>query len=125
MQAVSGWNLSSDKKVLTKTFSANVNTNVTIKDLLGNASTINVAINNIDKTVPEATVEYSTTSQTSNNVVVTIKANEKIVSLEGWTLSSDGLTLTKTFSENATETVTIRDLAGNYKTVSVIVANII
>lgn len=125
VQAVSGWNLSSDKKVLTKTFSANVNTNVTIKDLLENASTINVAINNIDKKVPEATVEYSTTSQTSNNVVVTIKANEKIVSIEGWTLSSDGLTLTKTFSENATETVTIRDLAGNYKTVSVIVANII
>lgn len=124
IQAISGWDLSNDKKVLTKTFSANTNSNVTITDLLGNTSTVNVAINNIDKKVPNATVEYSTTTQTTNNVVVTIKADEKIVSTEGWTLSSDSLTLTKTFSENATETVTIRDLAGNYKTVSVIVANI-
>ncbi len=125
LRAVSGWNLSSDKKVLTKTFSANTNTSITIADLLGNTSTVNVVINNIDKKVPNASVEYSTTTQTTDSVVVTIKADEKIVSTEGWTLSSDELTLTKTFDSNATETVTIRDLAGNYKTVSVIVANII
>ncbi len=125
LKNVSGWNLSSDKKVLTKTFSANTNTSITIVDLLGNTSTVNIIINNIDKKVPSASVEYSTTTQTTENVIVTIKADEKIVSTEGWTLSSDELTLTKTFTENATETVTIRDLAGNYTTVSVIVANII
>lgn len=125
LKNVSGWNLSSDKKVLTKTFSANTDTSITIADLLGNTSTVNVTINNIDKKVPTASVEYSTTTQTTDNVIVTIKADEKIVSTEGWNLSSDELTLTKTFSENATETVTVRDLAGNYTTVSVIVANII
>lgn len=125
LKNVSGWNLSNDKKVLTKTFSANTDTSITIADLLGNKSTVNIVINNIDKKVPSASVEYSTTTQTTDSVVVTIKADEKIVSTEGWTLSSDELTLTKTFTEDATETVTIRDLAGNYTTVSVIVANII
>jgi len=125
LQNVPGWNLSNDKKVLTKTYSANTDTSITIKDLLGNTSTVKIVINNIDKKVPNASVQYSTTTQTTDSVIVTIKADEKIVSTEGWALSSDELTLTKTFTTNATETVTIRDLAGNYKTVSVIVANII
>lgn len=125
LKAVSGWNLSSDKKVLTKTFSANTKTSITIADLLGNTNKVDIVINNIDKKVPNASVEYSTTSQTTDSVIVTIKADEKIVSTEGWTLSLDELTLTKTFDKNATETVTVRDFAGNYKTVSVIVANII
>lgn len=122
---VPGWNLSSDKKTLTKTFNSNTDTNLVITDLLGNTSQVKVKITNIDKTNPKAEVSYSTTTQTSELVIVSIKANEKIVSTDGWTLSSDELTLTKTFETNATETVTIRDLAGNYTTVSVIVANII
>lgn len=125
LRAVSGWDLSSDKKVLTKTFSANTNTSITIADLLGNTSKVDITITNIDRKVPNASVEYSTTSQTTDSVVVTIKADEKIVGTEGWILSSDELTLTKTFDKNATETVTVRDLAGNYTTVSVIVVNII
>lgn len=122
---VSGWNLSSDKTTLTKIFNSNTDTNVVITDLLGNTSQVKVKITNIDKTNPKAEVSYSTTTQTSEPVIVSIKANEKIVSTDGWTLSSDELTLTKTFKTNATETITIRDLAGNYTTVSVIVANII
>jgi len=125
LKSVSGWTLSSDKKSLTKTYTSNVDTTITISDLFGNTSDVIVQIKNIDKVKPNATVNYSTTTQTSNPVTVTIKANESIVSTEGWTLSSDGLTLTKTFDKNDTETVTIRDLAGNYTTVSVIVANII
>lgn len=122
---VPGWNLSSDKKTLTKTFNSNTDTNLVITDLLGNTSQVKVKITNIDKTNPKAEVSYSTTTQTTEPVIVSINANEKIVSTDGWTLSSDELTLTKTFETNATETVTIRDLAGNYTTVSVIVANII
>lgn len=125
LKEVSGWNLSEDKKSLTKIFSTNVDTQITITDLYGNTSKVDISIKNIDKIKPNATVNYSTTTQTTESVVVTIKANEKIVSTEGWSLSSDEMTLTKTFNENATETVTIRDLAGNYITTSVIVANII
>lgn len=125
LKAISGWNLSSDKKVLTKTFSANTNTSITISDIFGNTSKVDITITNIDRKVPNASIEYSTTSQTTDSVAVTIKADEKIVGTKGWILSSDELTLTKTFDKNATETVTVRDLAGNYTTVSVIVANII
>lgn len=125
LKCISGWTLSEDKKTLTKTYSENIDTSITITDLLGNTNIVKVKINNIDKVTPTANISYSTTTQTTEPVTVTIKANEKIVSTDGWQLSSDELTLTKTFTENTTETVTIRDLAGNYTTVSVIVANII
>lgn len=125
LKAISGWTLAADKKSMTKTYTTNIDTTITITDLLGNTNTVKVKIDNIDKITPTANVSYSTTTQTSEPVTVTIKASEKIVSTDGWQLSSDELTLTKTFTENTTETVTIRDLAGNYTTVSVIVANII
>ena len=117
--------MSSDKKTLTKTYTSNVNETITIYDLFGNKSDVKIQINNTDKVKPIAKVNYSTTTQTSDSVTVTIKASEKIVGIEGWLLSPDELTLTKMFDKNSTETVTIRDLAGNYTTVSVIVANII
>ena len=125
LKELSDWTLSSDKKTLTKTYTSNVNETITIYDLFGNKSDVKIQINNTDKVKPIAKVNYSTTTQTSDSVTVTIKASEKIAGIEGWLLSPDELTLTKMFDKNSTETVTIRDLAGNYTTVSVIVANII
>lgn len=124
IQAVSGWTLSSDKKQLTKTFTANTNTTVEIKDIAGNITECNVIVENIDKVNPKVEVIYSTTSQTIEPVEVKIKANEKIQSIEGWTLSGDGTTLTKVFDENDSQTITIRDIAGNTITTSIVVANI-
>lgn len=125
IQAVSGWNLSSDKKELTKTFTANTETTITVTDIAGNTSEAKVSIKNIDKTNPKVEITYSTTSQTIEPVTVTIKANEKIQGVEGWTLSEDETTLTKVFDENNTQTITIRDIAGNTITESIVVANII
>lgn len=125
IKAVSGWNLSSDKKELTKTFTTNTETTITVTDIAGNTSEAIVLINNIDKTNPNVEITYSTTSQTIEPVTVTIKANEKIQGIEGWNLSEDGTTLTKVFDENDTQTITIRDIAGNTITESVVVANII
>ena len=124
IQAISGWNLSSDKKQLTKTFTTNTETVISIKDVAGNVSEANITIKNIDKTNPTVEVTYSTTSQTIEPVTVTVKANEKIQSIEGWTLSEDETTLTKVFDENDTQTITIRDIAGNKITQSIVVANI-
>ncbi len=125
IQPVSGWTLSSDKRQLTKTFSANTNINVSVRDIAGNITEAKVVVNNIDKINPEVEIKYSTTSQTIDPVTVTIKANEKIQGIEGWVLSDDETTLTKVFDENDTQTVTIRDLAGNTITRSIVVANII
>lgn len=124
IQAVSGWKLSSDKKQLTKTFASNTNTVINVKDNAGNNTECKVVIENIDKTNPQVDISYSTTSQTIEPVEVKVKANEKIQSIEGWNLSEDGTTLTKIFDENTTQTITIRDIAGNVITTSIVIANI-
>lgn len=124
LQELNGWTLSDDKKQLTKSYTKNIDTNVEVKDIAGNIAEVNILIENIDKTKPEVEIEYSTTSQTNEPVTVTIKSNEKIQELEGWTLSDDQMSLTKIFEENDTQTITITDLAGNTITESIIVANI-
>lgn len=124
IQAVSGWKLSSDKKQLTKTFASNTNIVVNVKDIAGNTTECKVIVENIDKTKPNVDISYSTTSQTIEPVEVKVKANEKIQSIEGWELSEDGTTLSRIFDENTTQTITIRDIAGNIITTSIVIANI-
>ena len=124
LQQVSGWALSSDRLTLTKTYTENTVENIIVKDLVGNTTTVNVKVTNIDKTAPTVQVNYSTTELTNQNVVVTIKANEQLQAVSGWSLSADKMTLTKTYTANTTETVTIKDLAGNTATVTVKIANI-
>ena len=124
VQSVTGWTLSSDKKILTKEYSANTKETVTIKDLAGNEKQATIEINNIDKTGPSVNVEYSTKNPTRENVIVTITANEEIQGVIGWTLSSDKKTLTKEYSANTKETIAVKDLAGNETQVNVEISNI-
>ena len=81
-------------------------------------------IDTTDNTPPKVTVEYSTQSLTKESVTVTIKADEKLQELEGWTLSSDKKELSKEYSENTTETVIVKDLAGNEVEVDIEINNI-
>ena len=124
VQAVSGWTLSSDKKVLTKTYTANKTETVTVKDLVGNSRSVSISISNIDKTAPTLKATYSTTAATNGNVTATITANEQVQAVSGWTLSSDKKVLTKTYTANKTETVTVKDLVGNSRSVSISISNI-
>ena len=124
LQAINGWTLLSDKQTMTKTYTSNVTENITIKDLAGNTATVNVKITNIDKTAPTAQLSYSTTELTNQDVVVTIKANEQLQAINGWSLSTDKLSLTKTYAINTTEDITIKDLAGNIATVTIKISNI-
>lgn len=124
LKKIEGWTLSEDKKQLVKTFTENTNIELQVNDLAGNYTLVNILVENIDKDKPEVEIEYSTTSQTNEPVIVTIKANEKIKEIEGWELSSDKMSLTKTFAENTTQTITITDLAGNKTTESIVIANI-
>lgn len=71
-----------------------------------------------------ATVNYNPTTNTTGNVVATIKTNKKVNKVDGWTLSEDEKTLTKTYSTNATETVHLVDIDGMTKDVEVKVNNI-
>lgn len=80
-----------------------------------------------DQTAPETEVSYSTTELTNGDVTVTVTSNEALDAgavPEGWTLSDDGMTLTKTYESNAEENITVKDLAGNESEVAVAIANI-
>ena len=121
---VDGWTLSEDELTLTKVYKENTTEEVEICDYLGNKITKTIKINNIDKVAPTAQVNYSTTELTNNSVTITITANERIQQIEGWTIDSKQKILTKIFTANDEETVTITDLAGNTSTIDVKVANI-
>ena len=124
VQSVPGWTLSSDKRTLTKEYSDNTKETITIRDLAGNEKQATIEINNIDKTGPSVNVGYSTKNPTRENVTVTITSNEEIQGVQGWTLSSDKKTLTKEYTENTTETITIKDLAGNETQANIEISNI-
>ena len=124
IQGITGWTLSTDKKSLTKDYSANTTENVTIKDIAGNEKVINLGIKNIDKVVPTTSVKYNTTNLTKENVIVTITTNEEVQSVTGWILSSNSKTLTKTYSSNKEEIITIKDKAGNINNTRIKIKNI-
>ncbi len=126
IQAVAGWTLGADNKSITKVYSENTTTPeiVTIKDLVGHETTVEVEVTNIDKVAPVGTVSYSETDPTRENITVTIEAGEKLQSLAGWTLAEDGLSMKKLYTDNKTEMVTIKDLAGNEADVQVSITNI-
>ena len=124
LQELSGWELSADKKSLTKTYSENTKENLTIQDTEGNMTTVQINIDNIDRESPELEISYSITENTNQNVVVTIKSNEPLKQPEGWSISSDKCTITKTYFQNASENIVVEDLAGNQVEESISVQNI-
>ena len=124
IREVEGWTLSNDQKILTKTFSQNWEGSFTVKDLSGNKTIVNFTITNIDRVLPTTAVGYSRTTPTNKDVTVTINVNKKVKPVNGWTLSDDQKTLTKVFTENASETVKIEDLVGHETTENIEVSNI-
>ena len=97
----------------------NVEEDIILTDKAGNTTTITIKINNIDKTAPEATVTLSNdngATMTNKDVLVTLKANEPIQDIEGWTRVDD-TTFTKVYSENGKYVVEIVDKVGNTSTI--------
>ena len=80
--------------------------------------------NSTTEVPPIAVVNYSTTKATNRAVTVTITSNQELKSLNGWTLSTDKKRLTKVYSSNSAENVTIESIDGAKNTVTVSVANI-
>jgi len=124
IQTVSGWILSKDKKVLTKTYKTNGTEKITIKDIAGNSITQTIKVANIDKTAPKLTVSYSTTEATKGNVVVTLTSNEEIKEVANWKISKDKKTIKRTYTKNTEETLKIYDIVGNKKEQKIKISNI-
>ena len=97
---------------------------VVVTDKAGNTKEQSVTVSNIDKTGLTCEVEYSTTNPTNGNVKVTIKANKEVSAIDGWTLSKDKKELTKTYSSNKEEQVTLQDSLGNSATAKIKITNI-
>ena len=120
---VDGWKLSNDKRLLTKKFTQNAEETVTLEDLSANTTDLNVKVE-IDSSDLTAQINYSITELTDQDVLVTIKASRQLQEVSGWTLSQDKMSLTKIYTENKTENVTIKDIGGDTVTVTVKVENI-
>ncbi len=123
LKSTAGWELSSNKKQLTRVYTANYSGTITVEDVDGNKSdaiTLNVEVESSgdndnsgtteDKTAPTASVKYT---KGTNGVTVTVTASEEIKAVTGWTLSSDKKTLTRVFAADYTGTITLEDLSGN------------
>ncbi len=70
------------------------------------------------------TVHYSETLLTNNDVLVTITSNVELEPIHGWTLSEDKKTLSKIYSQNIEEVVTLTSIDGATKNVSIKINNI-
>lgn len=123
LKELQDWTLSDDKMSLTRQVSENVKWAVNVFDVEGNATTVKVEVNNIDKLPPEVKVNYSTTELTKEEIQVTLVSNEPLQGLEGWTLSEDKLTLDKGYRENVQEEIEIKDLLGNVQNVTITIEN--
>ncbi len=119
-----GWKLSTDQKQLTKEYTINQKETVTIKDLAGNSITKEINITNIDKTELTAEVSYSPDTITNGEVEAKIITNKEVQNVNGWTLSQNKKELTKKYSSNQKESITLKDAAGNTVTKEINVINI-
>lgn len=118
-----------NEQLLNKTIATNEKVVLTYKDT--NAKDYTVTLSSSPKIqlseIKEeltATVSYDPTTKTTGTVKATIKTNKKVNTVDGWTLSDDKMTLTKTYSKNATETVHLIDIDGMTKDVVVTISNI-
>ncbi|MBF0449797.1 MAG: hypothetical protein HQK75_03770 [Candidatus Magnetomorum sp.] len=80
---------------------------VQAKDLAGHESTVQTVQVTLDNIPPDATISYSTTHSTSNDVIASLIPSETI------TVNNNTGEYTKIFSDNGTFTFTFEDAAGN------------
>lgn len=96
-----------------RTFERNVDYIETFRDLAGNETTAHIKIDNIDKDPPELEIVKTPTNPTMGNVTVTINSNEIMQDVDGWKMASDKMSMTKTYTENTSETIAVKDVLGN------------
>lgn len=119
IQDIEGWTRVNET-TLERVYDANTSENVIVTDIAGNTTKTNVVVEGIDKTAPKADVTYEITE---DGVLVTIKADEAVQDVEGWT-KVDDQTLQKLFTENGIEEVIVQDAVGNQTMVTVTVDSI-
>ena len=102
----------------THTFTENGTFTFEFKDEADNTGTAVAIVDWIDRTPPTATVLYSTTEPTNQDVVATLQPSEAVTITNNTGLNS------YTFTQNGTFTFEFEDAAGNTGTAAAEVANI-
>lgn len=111
VQLPSGWNYADSKSRISRTFSENIDSSVTVYDADGNAQTFPINISNIDKTPPVCL--YEVAKDVSGKWTYTIYC-DKPVSISGWTAISGGLVYRQEFDgPQVGSEIKITDNAGN------------
>lgn len=112
-------------QVIKKNYTNNTEETVTFKDLYGNEGTTNVKITNIDESIPNVTVEYSTKKTTNGDVIVTIDANKSVViKTSGWSPAESPYGAhkkVKKYEKNTIEEVYVTDYSNPEKYRKVII----
>ena len=115
------WQYDDDTKmVIKKVYRQNIETDVVVKDLVGNEATAHIKITNIDKVAPTGSVTSSNNNghwSTNKDVTATLVVSEPVKPIDGWT-KVDEYTYTKVYSSNQKVTVEFEDLVGNKGKVS-------
>lgn len=101
-----------------KMFTSNGEYTFIVQDYAGNQVNVTASVNNIDRTPPELSVEYSTVEMTNENVIIEIKANEE------FNMVNNGGSKFYTFEKNGSIRLTAEDLIGNRSEIIVTVNNI-
>ena len=126
---IDGWT-KIDNQTYQKVFENNTSiSDLAISDFAGNVSYVDIDVNNIDKTFARTELSYSVAKGefTNGNVEVTLECDEEILTPEGWTKnvqSDDKVNYVKSFTENGTYDFELQDLAGNKKTITVVIDQI-
>ncbi len=97
--------ITNNKGSNTRTFTGNGTYTFEFEDLAGNKGTAVATVNNIDKNLPKATITYSTTNWTNEDVEATISFDKENVTVAGGN--------THVFTGNGEYVFEYRDEAGN------------
>ncbi|MFZ5353572.1 MAG: hypothetical protein ACOZCL_12740 [Bacillota bacterium] len=105
----------------TYTFTENGSFTFTFVDDVGNTGTATATVNNIDKIAPTASLSYSTTEPTNQNVTVTVLLTDASGTAA---VTNNSGSSTYTFTENGSFTFEYSDAAGNTGSITAEVNNI-
>ena len=112
------WTLSEDKLVYTKVLGNNEHYSTTFVDCYNHNISIEINVNQIDKTPPQITLKYKYNQE--DTVTITMESNEKLGNTKpSWTLSEDQMSYSRTFSTDQDYTTPVQDIYGNVTNVHV------
>ncbi len=117
-----GWT-KANATTLTKVYAENTSEVISISDLAGNSTDVNIAISNIVVSSLTANVTYSTTEPTNEDVLVRITASEEIEPIVDWNIV-DETTYVHIYTDNVEEDITVSSLNGETTTAHVEITNI-